>query len=308
MDEALLHKAHKAASDADKAMLSNRPKDAIALYNAASIHFDNAKELTKDSEALRMLNILHLKYASLTQQLQSLLVTEPEVLTCTLSQSSPTRSATVTSGITSSLASARGIPVPDIDGPYVTVKHRANGTGSVSYATNTDDAFVRFNASLEASMNKMHQAAAKIAADLESFRQEQPALFREKWQDVSALDSFYVVPESPFRNNEDKSVIGVKLSRSIAACESVVRRQRDVMRTNLAKLRQDVKMREGRITRELENEIERLVAENEKLKINNGRLRSKWEGLRESAKKRRTIQNDDITPEDDTRAEEDKSV
>ncbi|KAK9316454.1 hypothetical protein V1524DRAFT_377364 [Lipomyces starkeyi] len=279
MEESDLQKGHRQASEADKAILSGRPKDAITFYTSAATHFASATASTQDPEALKMLEILHRKYVTLASQLQTNLTNNPAMFK---TQPSPQSSVQASSNsLANTLASARGIPINEIDGHYVNIKRRGSAPAE-------EDPFTKYNALLETSLNKLQQSMAKTAALFETIRRQNAGLKHDGESYSSSFDSFYVIPDESRRFDSEESSGGlVEVASSLAACESTMKRQKDVVRIGLGKLRQEIKTRESRRVRELESEIERLVAENEKLKISNGRLRSRWEGLKESARKRR---------------------
>ncbi|KAK9246162.1 hypothetical protein V1506DRAFT_189227 [Lipomyces tetrasporus] len=302
MEESDLQKAHREASEADKAILSGRPKDAVTLYTSAASHFSSASSSTQDPEALKMLEILHTKYATLASQLQTNLTNNPAMFK---TQRSPQASVQASSSsLANTLASARGIPVNEIDGHYVNIKRR--GSAPVE-----EDPFMKYNALLETGLNKLQQSLAKTVAAFHKIRRQSQGFKQGEESYNNSFDSYYVVPDESrrFDIEEGAGTLVAEVASSLAACESTMKRQKDVIRTSLGKLRQEVKTRESRRVRELESEIERLVAENEKLKISNGRLRSRWEGLKESARKRRDTstvgQTGTIAEEDEEPDEED---
>lgn len=272
-----------------------------------------------------MLEILQKKYKQMSDQIKTNLEANPEIFKHAYEQTSTRHvaSATKSSGaLATSLASARGIEASDIDQHYVNVKHRARlshaaadtppsplaaaamAAAAIGHNSN-DDLFSKFNASLEASINKIYQSSNKILASFEILRRQNSALAGGQQFDMfggGGVESYYLVPpthkdgtdyENPSFQQLSQSTMTLasELSSSCAAHESNLRRQRDVLRNGLAKLKMDIRTRESRRTRELENEIERLVAENEKLKIANGRLKGRWDNLKESARKRRDSSN-----------------
>ncbi|KAK9477915.1 hypothetical protein V1514DRAFT_332306 [Lipomyces japonicus] len=292
MDDSALQQAHSFASQADNAVLAGQPREAIALYKSAASNFERAFSLTNDPEGLKMLKILHNKYNTIAVQLQGSITLNPELF-------KPARTPTSTSIVVSNpangsnlantLASARGIPV---DGHYVSVTKQSR-RGVDESRTGGEDPFNKFSASLEASFNKIGQSSNKTSSLLDSLRRQHPGLFgidgpNSHNNNNNTIESFYVVPGKFDTDVTENSNLLVDLLKQISVYENLIRRQRDVMRSNLGKLRQEVHSRETRTVREFESEIERLVAENDKLKIQNGRLRSRWEGLKESAKKRMT--------------------
>ncbi|KAK9369855.1 hypothetical protein V1509DRAFT_619311 [Lipomyces kononenkoae] len=300
MEESDLQKGHRQALEADKAILSGRPKDAITLYTSAASHFASATASTQDPEALKILDILHTKYATLASQLQTNLTTNP-----TIFKTKPSPQASVqafSNSLANTLASARGIPINEIEGHYVNIKRRGS-------ALTEEDPFTKYNGLLDSSWNKLQQSMAKTAAVFDAIRRQNPSLKHDGESYSNSFESFYVVPDEDGRRYDSEEWTGAitDLGSSLAACENAIKRQKDVMRTGLGKLRQEVKTRESRRVQELENEIERLVAENEKLKISNGRLRSRWEGLKESARKRRDAagQTETIAEEEEEPDEED---
>ncbi|KAK9234628.1 hypothetical protein V1525DRAFT_412451 [Lipomyces kononenkoae] len=301
MEDSDLRKGHRQALEADKAMLSGRPKDAIKLYTSAASHFGSAKASAQDPEALKILDILQTKYAALASQLQTNLTNNPTIFK---TKPSPQASSVhaFSNSLANTLASARGIPINEIEGHYVNIKRRGS-------ALTEEDLFTKYNALLESSWNKLQQSMAKTAALFDGIRRQNPSVKRDGESYSNTFESFYVVPAEGGRRGDSEEWTGAmaEIASSFAACESAAKRQKDVMRTGLGKLRQEVKTRESRRVQELENEIERLVAENEKLKISNGRLRSRWEGLKESARKRRDAagQTGTIAEEEEETDEED---
>lgn len=108
-------------------------------------------------------------------------------------------------------------------------------------------------------------------------------------------DSYYVVPTSETDEpQEGLAAENAKLkealmtaTRSLEAYSDTFERQKGVLKSSLAQLRSEIQAKEQQKTQELNTEIEELQAENDKLKIQMGRMKSRWEGLKESARKRR---------------------
>lgn len=76
-------------------------------------------------------------------------------------------------------------------------------------------------------------------------------------------------------------------TRSLDAYSDTFDRQKEAIKSSLAQLRAELHSREHQRTTALNAQIEELQAENDKLKIQMGRMKSRWEGLKESARKRR---------------------
>lgn len=71
------------------------------------------------------------------------------------------------------------------------------------------------------------------------------------------------------------------------AYESAMKAQRVVLEHGLSQLRQELAQREQRINDEHTQEVDRLRAENDQLRIQVSKLKSRWDELKESARKRR---------------------
>ncbi|KAK7202796.1 hypothetical protein BZA70DRAFT_291949 [Myxozyma melibiosi] len=315
MDEVTLQKAHSEATKADAAVLSRRPKDAISLYASAASMFESLQTSTKDDEARRMLLLLQQKYARLSAQIKTHLETNPEMFKkSSVGQqlhSVGSGASSSASALASSLASARGIAANDIDQHYVNVKHRSSRAASdlappsaLAAAAmghdGNDDLFTRFNSTIEICMTRLFHSSGKTVAAFDALRRQGGAGLD---QYGTGMESFYVVPtsrketaassdpgeSSTSSTGQPSATLVSEITSSLSAHETNLRKQRDVMRNNLGKLRMEIRARESRRTKELEGEIERLVAENEKLKISNGRLKTRWDNLMESARKRREV-------------------
>ncbi|KAK9473461.1 uncharacterized protein V1510DRAFT_392853 [Dipodascopsis tothii] len=154
------------------------------------------------------------------------------------------------------LASARGIP-RDGDEGYLSVRRK----------TSTDeDPFAKFSGALEAALARLQRGLREPAGRAESF---------------------YIVPAAAPSDAAEGEV-----TTSIGGYEPEVRRVRDAAKTALAKLRADLRARDQRRGRELEAELEALRGDNERLRIQNKRLKTRWEGLKESARRRRETEDE----------------
>lgn len=108
-------------------------------------------------------------------------------------------------------------------------------------------------------------------------------------------DSYYLVPKSI--NNESPESLATEnanlkealqgATRSLEAYSDTFERQRDAIKSSLGQLRVELQAKEQSKIQELNAAIEELQSENDKLKIQMGRMKSRWEGLKESARKRR---------------------
>ncbi|KAK9453306.1 hypothetical protein V1511DRAFT_505335 [Dipodascopsis uninucleata] len=316
MNGSTLDKAHRQAQEADQAIMSGKIKQGIVLYKDAASIFESVKQSTRDPEALKILDILNQKYTKISEQLQYHLETDPSSLQTRSaiqgqhqansaagpnsyhsSSSSPYQSS---SSLTSTLASARGIPVgavgSDIEGHYVSVKRRESSM---------DDPFTKCLASLEAGLNKLQLSASKVKGTYEGLKTQVATSGPGSLTIGNGFDigeSFYLVTHDsnqhitasthlgPPSDGKETSLV-VEMSNHIAAQEHLIKKQRDIIRTSLGKLRQVENKRMG----DLEAEIDRLATENEKLKIQNGRLRSRWEELKDNNRKKRSHSSSDTT-------------
>ncbi|KAK9452148.1 uncharacterized protein V1518DRAFT_410473 [Limtongia smithiae] len=90
---------------------------------------------------------------------------------------------------------------------------------------------------------------------------------------------------------DDVANAATHLYDSLKANEAALKRQRDMLMSSVTKLKVEMRARESRRSREYESKLERLEAENEKLKISNGRLKKKWLDLEETARTKRAAAN-----------------
>lgn len=99
-------------------------------------------------------------------------------------------------------------------------------------------------------------------------------------------ESFYLVSQGKNTASTPPQGPGDTVERA-QAYESAMKAQRLVLEQGLAHLRQEVAQREQRIHDEHTQEVDRLRAENDQLKIQVSKLKSRWDELKESARKRR---------------------
>lgn len=105
-------------------------------------------------------------------------------------------------------------------------------------------------------------------------------------------DSYYVVSEHQAHDNMASENAHLRealksAQLSLEAYSETFERQKEIIKSSLAQLRSEMQAREQEKVQKMNAEIEELQAENDKLKIQMGRMKSRWEGLKESARKRR---------------------
>lgn len=106
---------------------------------------------------------------------------------------------------------------------------------------------------------------------------------------TSPTESYYVVPVGADLTAENASLKESlkQTTQALEAYSGTFERQKDAIKSSLAQLRSELQAIEHAKVQELNATIEELQTENDRLKIQMGRMKSRWEGLKESARKRR---------------------
>lgn len=212
-----------------------------------------------------------------------------------------------------SLASARGKPVSSssfstqssITGAS---KYKINSLnpegGTIDHKKSTsplknpdEEPFFRFYSNVTTIVSKTHAQTRDRAKFTNKYLQNKSKQSSPKMSDTigsfkNPTDSYYVVPQHEPQDPSSSEIENLRealkaTQQSLEAYTDMFERQKDGIKSSLAQLRSDLQMREQEKMRSMNEQIEELQAENDKLKIQMGRMKSRWDGLKESARKRR---------------------
>ncbi|ANB11984.1 Kinesin-like protein [Sugiyamaella lignohabitans] len=232
--------------------------------------------------------------------------------------------------LTASLASARGIAP-------TTGSNTSKATGTAHLASGAkkklseEDPFYKFYSSINSVFTKTFNASIEKAKEerLHQVQNHSSALHKngmsssggasesEANSAITSLmlpikfdnESFYVVPNTNKSSIEELATENANLRQMINrtsiqlhAYETATKKQKDALKNNLMLLRNEFNSRESARNRQHEEEIEALTSEIDKLKIQIGRMKSRWDDLKESARKRReeSVTDDEDKTSNDT--------
>lgn len=261
-----------------------------------------AVELTQSREAQRTLNAL----AKLHETRSEFLKHVDRTGTGTQAQV-PINTPVSRDDLTGQLASARGIPEqarirPDRQDEGTShrrkSKAQAEGDPFIKFYTSVNNIFNRaLSNAIEKSREESQPSTASSQADIShSFLGNVPRLGNE---------SFIFVPKTTNVSSEELATENANLRQllnratiQLHAHEQAMRKQKDVLKNSLLTLKNELSKRELERTRQHELELEALRVENDKLKIQIGRLKTRWDELKESARRRR---EEDVREDESTK-------
>lgn len=203
----------------------------------------------------------------------------------------------ITSGnLTSSLASARGKPISNQVSPNSSLTSASQTTSQRTRSSQLDphsrransgsplensdeEPFFKFYSTMTTVVSKTHSQTRDKAKFTNNYIR-----MKKNNDQTGASESYYVVPdESDSINSENYN----KTQMALEAYADTFERQKDIIKNSLAQLRSELQSREQAKIQTLNQQIEELNDENAKLKIQLGKMKSRWEELKESARKRR---------------------
>lgn len=287
--------AYSLVKQADHAMMKGEYPKSSDLYLKASVKFTEAVSLTASVEAQRTMEAMagvykvksqHLADPKIIAQVQKLNPSSGSAAAASSSSSTTTTNATTTTSppgsinnanrsrsddLTMSLASARGIPIRNLRGKSTSEDH---------------DPFYTFYSLINQAFTRAYNSALEKATASGAGLPNGPDF---------VTDSFYVVPADESSSTREELIAEIsnlrqilqKTSSQLHAYEVAIKAQKDITKAGLNQLKQDVKLRESTTQRQYDTEIELLKSENDKLKIQNGRLKSRWDDLKQQARKKR---------------------
>lgn len=313
MDGSPLDAAFNLVKKADAAGLRGDFESSAKLHREASEKFSQAEKLTDNEEAQRTLRTLgrrHAERATLLNELK-----DKSALTGAKNYKTTGAGAVGVTAtgvnpvqyddLTSSLASARGISGGPTGGTNVpTAGAMSSPLGA---KMKDDDPLNRLYNSFNASFVKM-LGVERRERETGSASSIPSSILLHNGATVPGGthgkdESFYLVPNqaaysasSNTKNmtssqlaNENASLrqLLAKSNAQVQAYETAIRKQKDVLKSSVAQARLELNARDTLRNRQYEVEIDRLKTDNDKLKIQISRLKSRWDGLKESARKRR---------------------
>lgn len=287
MEASPLDVAYSLVKQADHAMMKGEYRASSDFYLKASAKFTEAMGLTASVEARRTMEAMAAVYKAKSQHL-----VDPKILSQvqklnnssgSITSSNTTNSTTSPPGsvnsmnrsrpddLTMSLASARGIPSRNLRGKSTSEDH---------------DPFYTFYSLINQAFTRAYNSALEKATASGTGLANSPDF---------VTDSFYVVPDDESSSTKEELLAEIsnlrqilqKTSSQLHAYEMAVKAQKDITKAGLNQLKHDVKVKESTTQRQYDTEIEQLRSENDKLKIQNGRLKSRWDDLKQQARKKR---------------------
>lgn len=289
MDGSPIEAAYTFAKRADRATLTKDYAKAVSLHVEASKKFAEAAELTQSREAAQTLNVISRQHLARSRFLADLR-NEPSIPSqvsppSTSPGSSITEKGTmnhIRDDLGTSLAAAR------------TPSDRLPGSSRPD-----EDPFHKFYAAVNSTFAKSFQVAAAKEAQKKDLVTRSPSGSGGAGLPAVGNESFYVVPNSTSLTTEELIAENASLRQMINrssvqlhAYETALRKQKDAIKNSLAQLRRELAARESARAREQEAELETLRVENDKLKIQIGRLKSRWDELKESARRNERKRDD----------------
>jgi hypothetical protein len=256
------------------------------------VQFLEAIELTQSAEAKRTLDALAKLHESRAEILRHIERTDA---TNHLTTNQPVSRE----DITGHLATARGMPDPSKrqseqqDSPTNRRKGKAQADNDpfIKFYTSVNNIFSRALTSAtdksreETQIQSVSPSSSSHVDISHSFLGNVPRLGNE---------SFIFVPKASNMSIEELATENANLRQllnratiQIHAHEQAIRKQKDVLKNSILTLKNELTKREIERTRQQELEIEALRNENDKLKIQIGRLKTRWDDLKESARRRR---------------------
>lgn len=269
------------------------------MHGEASTKFEEAKSLTWNEEAQRTLDVLskqHLARSKFLNEQKNAIAAQRQEANNNNNNTRPAQS----DDLAGSLASARGIP----DGDRKNKSNTTNNTRPNSAANNSkrtsspsveDDPFYKFYQSINSVYSKSFQnAVSKEEANTNERQQYLGSTATLNSAAAGSNESFYVVPntssltyEELITENASLRQLLNKSSVQLQAHETANKKQKDALKSCLIQLKNELSAKESAKNKEHDAETEELKSENDKLKIQIGRLKSRWDELKESARNRR---------------------
>lgn len=273
MEGAALDKAYHAMKSADTATMSGDYIKAAGLHEEAAKFFDSAAEESPSNPATRVLVDMaeqqrrRAKYLASGKAKQDAKKVAAAVAAIVPSQSQ------ISSQISSQLAAARA-PAAQLSMP--------GGLPSVSSTPSSQTTAFSSVASLLPSVEDAFSDLQSKAAAAYSRAFDQ-ALLAARGTDPS--ESFYLVGTQTGRPT-DHDIRSIDLGARVHALEAANRAQQQAFKSGIQRLQRELALREQRLIDEHTEETDRLRAENDRLNVQITKLKSRWDDLKESAKKR----------------------
>jgi hypothetical protein len=269
MDGAPLDIAYTLARKADMATQKGDYSNASTLHARASEKFTEAIAFTNSFPAQTMLDSLSKSHLARSK----FLADKNNLVTADTGRD---MGRAVTGGanggreeLVSSLASARGIrPIPTHS------NKKEEWTGDP-----IQKAYTVINGSFTKTLNSLMSEKGEGSLG----------------ETVRTNESFYVVPAATKNHTaEELSIENANLrqmlnrtSTQLYAYETAMRKHKEILKTTLMQVKAEIASKENLRNKQYELELEQFRTENDKLKIQIGRLKSRWDSLKESARKKR---------------------
>lgn len=301
MDGAALDEAYNAVKTADTATMANDFSKAAAAHEEAAKYFGQAAEESPSNPARRVLVAMAEQQRNRAKYLASGRAREDAKKAAAAVVAVAPGQSQIASTITSQLAAARTPQIAQPAGPLTTTQlSMPGGLPSASPSSNTPMAFSSVSSlpgSVEGAFSALQAHAREIYA--RTYDQALPAA-----RGTDPSESFYLV-DTQATPKADFDARNVDLGAKVHALEAAYREQQLVLKVGLQQLQRRLAQREQEMldayTQENDRlraandrlnsqadkqEIERLRAENERLNSQVNKLKSRWDELKESAKKR----------------------
>ena len=273
MDGTALDQAYTAAKAADSATIAVDYSKAASLHTEASTLFSQAAQESPSNPANRILFALADQHKSRAKYLASGKAKQ-DVKKMAV--------ANTHSQLASQLSSARNPAAlsPQLNMPGGLPSMISGSTSGQTTTSTTPAAIAASSILLGSTEDKMGNV---LSTTNQAFsRAYDQALLAARGTDPS--ESFYLVGAAHHASDQDatNADLGVRLH----ALETANRAQKQALKKALQALQQQISAQERKLVDEHTEEVDRLRAENDRLRIQVSKLKSRWDDLKESAKKR----------------------
>lgn len=303
MDGAPLDSAYTAAKNGDAAVLSADFARAASYFREAASYFENVRDKTPDNPSSRTLQALAGQYRDRAEYFSS----GKASIDTKKYQVSPSSSTSAYSKLTS--ADTGNNPRIPARSPWneISKGNRSNFAAASIHGGNS--------VSTDPSKPSQPGVVAPLSEALTSIVLRSQTVFLRNLEHClnekgvhsgtcidsvgnSPSESFYLVKPKPSKGSpasvpavtSPKSKIGGQVTLSSVdrshAIEKASQAQISALKTGLKQVLRDLALQEQRVFDEHTEEMDRLRAENDRLKIQVSKLKTRWDDLKESARKR----------------------
>ncbi|ODV88613.1 hypothetical protein CANCADRAFT_125695 [Tortispora caseinolytica NRRL Y-17796] len=269
-----LHSAHQLAKKANRLAVGGEYAKAARLNQMAAEQLQQAHDASTDPVARKILASMRDSYLKSAQELARV----PKTKT-------PTE--------TPSREPVGGGSTPSVQPSGAPGSRPASATGLAkgSVPMSPSDIVDKFSTALELRFSKLTVSPTSSAG-----RAAAAAAASAAGHTDNKSDSFYVVPQNS-KNAEELAIENAALRGSVTdlvaklqAYESFIHREKIAIRAAVAKLKEDLANAERSRASDLDSQLMDLQLELNKTKVQYGRLKARWDNLKESARKRKSLE------------------